>query len=433
MIIILDDLKIQSCDDLFYILNNDVQISCSTRNMSSLGTDSLDEKYFLNSWIFDYLRGKITPVNNIFNIDYLPNLPIVEQIDINFRMSTGGIKELFEKLTINQFINSPRLYSIALNEGLKSIIDIYRELKNSSWFDLYYNGQKSNFEYVLSDDLSAKKIGLNFYLHEGTNNWNKCWLLNQVWSAKWNQQLTVWQDQLKKTEDRVKLLCNKDYLIVVIPEKDSISRFITNDFKNSSINPLLFMSALNTKIDKNKFLFPLYDLVSLGADLDFKQPESHLTPECYWKIFTIILSQWDLDSVLNNTICISKISDKYGDLRSKFPPGVVDNPVKTLESFDCNNSSITYGAKEFMNPLRNSFVRWTNESAPIKSSLLILGDSHSSLGDSPYLTSIFSFFFEEVSFYWNPCYLYDVELDKKNYDYCLCEISQRFIFPIMSD
>jgi hypothetical protein len=222
-------------------------------------------------------------------------------------------------------------------------------------------------------------------------------------------------------------------VVLVVPEKDTIARLATSDFNNSGNLPMLFMQNIAKKIDQNKFHFPLRQLLEIVSDDSFSHPDSHLSPIFYWEIFKQIINQWGLDSYIQEFIPEEVLRPGGGDFTSKFLNEDTNGMMREFTSPNSSASKIIGGSPEFESPLRNSRVSFFNEFAVFGSSVLILGDSHSSLGSSPYLTSIFTYFFKEVSFFWNPCNLYEIELDKQNYDFCLCEISQRFVLPNFID
>jgi len=423
MKLFLDTLKMDQIDLLDTLNLTTFEIECSSRAMSNITGDNLPEAVDLKSFIHNYLLGeKICAEINPMDIDK-NYWSIKDHIDFNFRYDLGGIEELYDSLKISDIVNSKRLYSIAKKLKLISVLDLFSEQKSRQWMD-----ETLVSNYTISPDQSAKKIGPNYYIHEGTNNWNKVWLRN-IWDHTWQKQLLVWQDQLYKTEKKAREISSSDYAIVVIPEKDTIARFVTSDFINSGLLPMLFMQNVAKKIDQNKFHFPLRQLIEIASSNSFSYPDSHLSPMFYWEIFKGIIDQWGLASHINKFTPLEELRSGGGDLTSKFLNYDTDGMMFEFKTPNASLSQIYGGSKEFKSPLASSHVSLLNESAIIKGSVLILGDSHSSLGGSPYLTSIFSHFFREVSFYWNPCNLSHIELDKLNYDYCLCEISQRFIFP----
>ena len=432
MEILLNSLVINECEKAFNSLKYNPVINARSLQLSYKQDDTLDNSVSVYKYLVEYFSGDIIPLRNL-EANLIINSEL-ERLDLLYRSGSNQLTEFFSELDVGIFIHSRRAFSIAIKLNLEKIIDLYWEIDGRKWVNEFYSISSqlspSPSTVSLSVDLSAKAKNGNFYLHAGTNNWNRVWLPYISDDERWNKQLSVWRNQLVEAEKIMISLKKIDYLILIVPEKDTLARITSEDFIESSPLPYIYVEEVARLIDKNRFLFPVYELLDKNIEYKYDEPESHLPPILYWNIFILILKKWGLNHLIDgvNPKLIKK--EIYGDLESKFTN--LNVGMKTASSIQFNIDSsrtISSGSSEFQNPLKNSFVSFSNDLAPIKHSVLILGDSHSSIGKLPFLTGIFSYFFSSVSFYWNPCYLNTQEFDKENYDFCLSEISQRFIMP----
>ena len=110
-----------------------------------------------------------------------------------------------------------------------------------------------------------------------------------------------------------------------------------------------------------------------------------------------------------------------------------ESTVSKREVFDFgSDAEVTVNSSDLKIPLRDNHVIYKNNKAPIKKTLLIFGDSHSSIGINPQLTYIATNYFSHVEFIWNPFCVHGVKLKNlslQNYDYILFETAQRFSNP----
>jgi hypothetical protein len=432
MEILLNSLEIEECEKAFSSLKYNPVINAKSLLLSHDQDDRLNNETSIYKYLLEYFSGEIIPLRNV-EAKLNPNSEL-ERLDLLYRLGSEELFNFFSELDVAIYIKSRRAFSIALRLNLQKIIDLFREINGRKWIydfnslNVQLNPNPNSLR--LAKDLTAKEIQGNFYIHAGTNNWNRVWLHQASADERWSRQLSVWQKQLAKAENIMISLKRVDYIVLIIPEKDTLARISNDDFIDSSPIPYLYVGELSRLVDKNKFLFPVYELLNNVDFLKFSEPESHLMPMQYWDIFLLIIKKWGFYDLIKDIVPEIIENKNFGDLTLKFKS--LNSNVASSSGMQLNadlNPTIFSGSIEFKTPLRDSYVSFINDNAPLKHSVLILGDSHSSLGKLPFLTGIFSYFFSSVSFYWNPCFLESQDFDKESYDFCVSEISQRFVMP----
>lgn len=432
----INDLQPKNCNQLYNFIDLEVNLSTKSRAISILENDLLSPEIPLKDYLIDYFNGVKYEVKNKISEEEILLMPFVDKIDLLYRINSTLLEAELINGPISLIIKSKRIFSICKIMSLQKIIDLYIEKpENSEKYEIINNEDVyESYNFIISHDYSSKIINNNYYIHSGTNNWNRVWNKNKKWTIEWRNQLLTWQNQLKKAEIKSLELADIDYAILVVPEKDAVARICDKDFTNSSLLPMLYMHAIADKLNKNKFIYPLFELFnSTDWSKSFAEADSHLSSYNYLVIVNIILNKWGLPEIKTDDYQIVQ-GESNGDLSEKFK-NTANTVNKSIIQFSVNRTSVVFdGSRNFCNPLRSSFVSLRTDEARFKKRLLILGDSHSSLGYNPYLTYIFTNFFEQVDFYWNPCYLYDEKnLNNVKYDYVLSEISQRFIMPNLNN
>jgi len=423
-------------------LFEDVDITADNLKLSRLPNDCIKNVHLeVKELLLNYLAGdKYLPfVGNSDNFSE-ENFSFIQRLDIAYRLTSEKIYDLVTVDNIDQFIEYRRAFIIAYQLNIQEIIDVFIERHCKEWFtplvianpqlaEVLGGGQEKIF---ISKDGSAKKIGQHYYIHSGTNDWNKSWLSSKKWDSCWDKQLKIWQNQFKKTERKFEELNLLDHTFLVVPEKDAISRVTNNDFINSNQLPLLFLQRVADKLTFNKMLYPLIELVQLKDETRLSLPDSHLSANDYWTIFKSILIRWGFTAESELLRCDFDFIANYGDLGSKFENYDGQRQVLKITKPKLGEATVVDGEAVFKNPLRDCHVKWKNKRPLIKKSVLILGDSHCSIGASPFLSYLFSKVFAEVTFYWNPYFLNELDIaEKESFDFALSEISQRFINPTL--
>ena len=440
MKIILNDLcptEIEKVIDVWTF--DECTIELLTENLSFCENDVCQNVNF-SEFISNYLSGD-KYVNSAMDIseEKFSNQNLLDQIDLAYRYEFKSLDSFFDLKNAKELIKYRRVFVIALKMGYSAWVDLFVEHQPKRWFTPILAelpdienliGTKATFdsEVLISSEKSAKKINNHYFIHEGTNKWNRAWLRSSRWNDKWEKQLKTWRNQFFKTETTIKELTNKDYCLLVVPEKDTLARVEAKDFNQSNMLPLVFTYEVSKLIDRNKFLFPVIELLEQNSLLRNRLPDSHLSGEDYTVIFKAILKQWGLLDAINKLSFSYDFEANYGDLGSKFSE--IDGKRQIVRVMDTIEPDIVEGSQTFQNPLRDCYVKWENTEALIEADVLILGDSHCSIGGSPFLSYLFSRTFRSVTFFWNPYQLHELKVESgTKYDYVLSEISQRFINP----
>ncbi len=290
-------------------------------------------------------------------------------------------------------------------------------------FVSYHSHQDNSVS--LSKDLSALKINEVPLIFLGSNFW-------------WLNRFLEFDDLQKNISNLVNVYSKKNVLNrkniyhVVVPEKDFYLNKFLKTYSNDSfnlINIITNMFGNNYESLTNSKYIPFTNRV---FDLnEFNYYDSHLTTKCYINFFKEII--YSFNNEYRNIYLPFDIKERlyWGDLGKKF-----------IECYQGEKYQMINTDKEiiidkefknnFSNPLRDTRVLIHNEKAKIKKSVLIAGDSHSSLFGNSKFTELFSMVFETTEFIWNPYFIHDTpeDIDFDKYDFVLLEISQRFIFNL---
>jgi hypothetical protein len=417
-------------------------IEASTIALSAIEGDQLKHPQNIDQYIRDYFSASNENSLKLSLTDSdCSTLSSIEAIDVAFRSETLDVVTHFNVLNSYELLSSYRVFSIALKLELTDWVDIFVEYHPSSWFIPLKQfipgldgilGKQGPKRIQISEDRSAKKVDNHYYIHEGTNKWNRAWLHTVEWSDVWRNQLRTWQNQLLKTENKIKTLAIVDYSLLIVPEKDTIARLENDDFSSSRAVPMVFTQAISNLINKNKFIFPVLELLTNNGQLRYEIPDSHLSAFDYVTMFGLVLDKWGYKNEFESLSFEYSFEPNYGDLGSKFGETTGQRQVVTLPG--CADPEVVAGKDEFEIPLRNCFVRWENPEPKIDASVLLLGDSHCSIGGSPFLSFLFSRVFRSVTFMWKPYMLHELELEgHEQFDFVLSEIAQRFVNPTIAN
>jgi len=412
------------------------KFTAASRAMSSLEDDVLPDDEDIQTYIQNWFTGKrLQPPVNITLAD-IDHLPAPEILDLLYRNGDLSSYEAWLMNRINQLINSRRVFTIACLVGFRKVIDCFIEMHAREWFGplvslIPYPAQNNlpNSPYMVSAEGSAKKIADTFFLHSGTNNWNRAWLPTTVWDSRWDTHLRNWQGLIKRSMTMAEKLKAKNFQFLLVPEKDTIARTASPGVFQSGLLPMALIQKLMDVAATGTLLFPVIELANTEhTDIRLKAGDSHLSAHDYWTIFQLLLSRFGLQKYAEQDVTYDFIPNP-GDLGSKF--NNKDGQRQTID-LGLGTPDVVGGQTQLQIPLRDNYVHFKHSSAPIQKSLLILGDSHSSTGANPFLTYIASHFFSHVEFFWNPFDVHGMSLSKMaltEYDYILFETSQRFATP----
>lgn len=433
----INDLTIENCEAIFDIIfsehiKNEIRFDIENYALSHAPHDNIPEPADILEFFTNYFNG--VPIKlGLSGISDLSQFSILQRIDLLYRTSSDKLYETFIELPPSVYIKSRRAYAIAKKMLFNDILDFFVENHTIEWFAFFEasNFKKAKDNLLISDDKSAKIIGSNYYIHQGTNYWNRAWLTTNRWDDRWDKQFVTWQNQLYKFEQRLAHKAVLGAVALVIPEKDTLARFEGIDFSSGNMLPSLFVNSLSVKLKQLKFIYPVVSLLRKNHPLRFMLPDSHLTAHDYWVIFCEILESLQLSSFLEHVSVDFILSEQAGDLSYKFKN--FQYSAKQLLSINfkgCAQPVVVSGASEFASPLRNSHVVFSNPSPLINKTVLLMGDSHCSIGSNPYLTYMFSSIFSEVSFYWDPFLINNMLPDSDStWDIVIGEISERFVCP----
>lgn len=429
-------LRPEDIEPLFELCWDTTAVFDSASNqLSALDNDVLPAGTDVKTYLQGYFRGKRQQtVSNVSMAD-IDHLPALQVLDLLYRNGDLISYEAWVMNRINQLINSRRVFAIACLIGFRRVVDCFIEMHSREWFgplasllpnsDAHFN----KMPFMISAEGSAKKLGDAFFLHSGTNNWNRAWLPTTQWDEKWDVHLRNWQGLIKRSQEMAETLKAESFQFLFVPEKDTIARMATPGIFQSGLLPMAHIQKLMDVAATGSVLFPVVELSQAEHSATRLQAgDSHLSAEDYWIMFGLVLERFGLGKHRERDVTYNYVPNP-GDLGSKF--NNKDGKRQTID-FGIAEPVVAGGQTQLQIPLRENYVHFTNDAAPIKKSLLILGDSHSSTGTNPFLTFIASNFFSHVEFFWNPFDVHKMSLKRlalSNYDHILFETSQRFATP----
>lgn len=417
----------------------DVLFETQSRRLSGFEGDMLPEKVSVTTFVREYFRGARRPLSIVLTTEDLSDLSPLEALDLLYRSSAIAIREDWFSSRIGDLINSRRASIIAHLLGMREITDFFIERHAPEWFgdelqpyphrDILKQHRQS---FIVSPEKAAKRQGDYFYLHSGTNNWNRTWLPTTQWSEVWDTHLRNWQLQMNNSLKIAEAVKANRFQFLFVPERDTLTRATIPGLFQGGFLPLLLIQKLTDAAPPNSVLFPVQELVQKG-DLHARLllSDSHLSAEDYWTIFSLLMERFDLARYAQVPVQFGSMAG-VGDLASKFGGSVSERQTIL---FDLPDAECVMGSTEFQSPMRDNHLAFENDKAPVQKSLLIMGDSHSSIGGNPFLTFIARHFFRYVEFTWNPFDVHQAgtaSLSRKQFDYVLFETSQRFATPTVS-
>lgn len=435
--LLLENLHPSVIDPVLPLLDH-VTLECDHRSLSIIAEDQLPEAYDLKGFMRSFYRGEVEPCPP-FELALLDNLELhpIEMLDLLYRHPDGVVSEAWMLNRMGTLIGSHRAFSIAVRMGFAQVVECYLEAHAIEWFgdsislleDSRIHPPFSKARMTISADRSAKKIGDAYFIHAGSNAWNSGWRVNAEWSAKWDVQLKNVGKLVERVQKLKDSLCIPECRYIFVPEKDTLARVAFPGYFNSGFLPMLIMMDYLGQLPEKSAIFPVRELAFADHAQDrFAIPDSHLCAADYQLIFSLFLESIGLCGSMP-VFSGAEPTRIHGDLGSKFGEAISHRDTLTLQGTE---AVFVKGSEALQTPLRNNHIALYNENAPIKKSLLILGDSHSSVNINPFLTYLAGCTFEKVEFLWNSFMVHDLnksELHYREYDYLISEISQRFFTP----
>lgn len=235
---------------------------------------------------------------------------------------------------------------------------------------------------------------------------------------------------------------------VVIPEKDHYCAGIVGTqgyYSAIEAGVRSFFETYSNSISTFKY-FNIYSLPSeldkedirIRHCLDLSYFDSHLPLSYYIDIAKSILKELGIE--FDSTLCNSYLTTKlgYGDLGVKLHKRPLDYTGEIAHSIDIemleHNRLLKYSPNVFEQPLSSTCQTIFNHQAKSEATVLILGDSHSSIMSQSKLTTLIAMHVSKVIFRWNPYLVNDTfkEDDLTNLapDLIVNEISERFLFNL---
>lgn len=433
----LENLHPSVIDPLHPLLDH-ITLESDDRSLSIIAGDQLPEAYDLKGFIRSFIRGDVEPCPP-FELAILDRLKLhpLELLDLLYRHPDGVVSEAWMLNRMGILIGSHRAFAIAVRLGFAQVVECFLEVHAIEWFgasislldSARIHSPFSKARLTISADRSAKKVGDAYFIHAGSNAWNSGWLVNAEWSAKWDVQLKNAAKLVGRVQKLKDSLAIPECRYIFVPEKDTLARVAFPGYFNSGFLPMLIMMEYLRQLPEKSAIFPVRELAFADHAQDrFTIPDSHLCAEDYQLIFSLFLDSIGLSEsmpVFSN----AEPSRIHGDLGSKFGEAISLRNTLTPQG---SEAVFVKGSKELQTPLRNNHIALYNDSAPVKKSLLILGDSHSSVNINPFLTYLAGCTFEKVEFLWNSFMVHDLNksnLHYREYDYLISEVSQRFFTP----
>ena len=276
----------------------------------------------------------------------------------------------------------------------------------------------------LSEDLSAAMLGTSPCIFLGTNDWavRATAPFNSLKSKV--EQFAAHLSSVRATYS------GKTLTLIVVPEKDYVidSLFLKTRYYSEMKDAIKYLCKLVNDMGINFICNQSFDgLENYQSLIDFEYPDTHLTSRNYSHIYAFALQGIGYDWADFKGLLKFEVAPEYLDLPDKFQ-GFQPNPYEvSTPVFPHSDISMSGGFADFQNPLGDTWQKFSNSSPVVDKSVLILGDSHSSILERRKLTYFFAASFADLEFRWNPCGIRG-EIPKTEADHVILEISQRFIF-----
>lgn len=287
------------------------------------------------------------------------------------------------------------------------------------------NGGDQSFDpgRFLSQDRAAVYSGKCPVIFDGTNNWaRKCYAPYDEINAKLS---ALYERCARLRKD------NPDtrFCLILIPEKDIvISDVLRKEDRFAVINQAVetLKARLETIGVPLIFNGPILRMGNYQTLADFEYPDSHLAPRNYVIFFSHALAALDFDWQEVEPRVRMTDMPVYYDLVQKFSGGQ-DRAFASME-LDVQDADIQQvsGSASFETPLGQTQQSFENGNPVYDASVLILGDSHSSILAQRRLTYLFASAFRKTDFSWNPaCIRPDPKVNQA--DHVVLEVSLRFV------
>lgn len=276
-------------------------------------------------------------------------------------------------------------------------------------------------EAFISKDLSVVMLYSCPVIFMGTNSWAE-----KPYSVA-RSSLDVLNRHIKKLKSHFH---QSAVVMVIVPEKDFVIDYL---FLGENRYGRLVDALRELRDDLSRDGIPLiFDQPLKGMEAyqslsDFAVPDSHLPGRNYIQIFHFILKNFDISWKKVSPYLSMKSEYLYGDMFGRLANSPTEPQLEHTPFVPKSDISIKCGSTTFESPLGDTYQELINNNYIFDESLLILGDSHSSILDQKRLTYLLSSVFKETIFSWNPCAIRTgpPNLHPK---YVVLEVSMRFVF-----
>jgi hypothetical protein len=223
---------------------------------------------------------------------------------------------------------------------------------------------------------------------------------------------------------------NIGFLQLIVPEKQSI---LHDKYPMDVTTPTANLRVLEEELKEKVFYSSVYDLFSNlykhSGHNPYQKADTHLSLVGVSNLAQLVLTHFGL----NYQIDLGEVEFKRrsGDLGNKLVIGKAF--CEELHLSDCDkmfNGSDSLELVEKFDPTNGhsgALRKWTNESAPIDKSIVIMGNSVSERGTSQFgLSWWLSRVFKRTTFCWSSAMLTNIIEDEKP-DYVICQTVERFL------
>lgn len=274
----------------------------------------------------------------------------------------------------------------------------------------------------LSLDLSAVLLGSVPVIFQGSNSWSEKPYAAPKYHA---DKLAL---LLKSINNIRESNLDSRVVVLVVPEKDYIlSQLLLCQGRFDGIDDAFAEFEDNLRSADVELIFkqPFKNVSDTGKINDYAYSDSHLLGRDYISIFYHVL---DSIGVSNNELA-KRVHLKrrlvFNDLAAKFYPKRQSMTEELCPEYYGESCSLVAGYDDFSSPLGNTWQEYVNSNPVSSQSLLLLGDSHSSIYSQHKLNFLFANTFKHTRFAWNPCGIRQ-QVGSADYDIIVLEISLRF-------
>lgn len=250
---------------------------------------------------------------------------------------------------------------------------------------------------------------------------------SNLWSTKKFLDLGKLDEKFDRAcaqvNDLISKMSSSVICFVAVPEKDMLISKIRSEYKfYDNIN--FFLNRLSDYCKSKGALFDYTTSIDYADQLKvFEYPDSHPPHKFYEVMFANIMHKFGHSLILNENRYLSKY---YGDLAKKFSIPLPQSYEIDVLEFEGSTPSLVDGVETYLDPLSSIEQFYVNNNAVYDKSVLVLGDSHSSLYSEKRLVYLLANTFKQVDFKWKP-FGYGMTDFHKKYDYVIVESSLRFL------